>query len=440
MRRRPLNPIRRFEALEDRRMMAGISFSNGVLTIDGSSDDDVAEVRFQGSRVYVEAEFEDGDDDEDYDRNISGITKIVFNGKAGNDELSVIVNQLNSGVTLNNITLEFHGGENDDQLLGSMHNGVKTVAFGDGGNDILKGSAFGDTLEGGTGDDELSGGGGDDTYVFAGSSNLGVDIITNEAANVNTDTVDLTNYAGDTLVTLPTVYSTASPRYGVYGSNGNLKVKLDNATALENVLGSSNYSNDLRGNSRPNTLKGGNVADILEGAGGNDRLEGGAGDDTYNFEGGNLGTDTVIEAAGADKDLLNFRMFASGINIDLSRSFGAYGGVYAMDSPNLKLILSNPSAIEDVFGSTFDDTITGNGRDNVLHGFNGKDTITGSGGADELWGDVGDDRLFSDAYDLVYGGPGIDWFDRYQESATTTNPRPGRYRDWGSVQQSQDQM
>jgi Ca2+-binding RTX toxin-like protein len=314
------------------------------------------------------------------------------------------------------------------------------VAFGDAGNDILKGSAFGDTLEGGTGDDELSGGGGDDTYVFAGSSDLGVDLITNEAANVNTDTVDLTNYAGDTLVSLPTLYSTASPRYGVYGLNGNLKVKLDNATALENVLGSSNYSNDLRGNSRPNTLKGGNVADILEGAGGNDRLEGGAGDDTYNFSEGNLGIDTVVEAAGADTDLLNFRVFSSGINLDLSRTLGIYGNVYAMNSPNLKLILSNASAIEDVFGSTFDDTITGNGRDNVLHGFNGKDTITGGAGADELWGDVGEDKLYSDAYDLVYGGAGVDWFDRYQEYPAAMNPKPGRYMDWGWVEAGMDQM
>jgi serralysin len=219
-----------------------------------------------------------------------------------------------------------------------------------------------------------------------------------------------------------------------------LKVKLDNATALENVLGSTNYSNDLRGNSRPNTLKGGNVVDILEGAGGNDRLEGGAGDDTYNFAEGNLGIDTVVEAAGADTDLLNFRMFSSGINLDLSRTLGIYGGIYALDSPNLKLILSNTSAIEDVFGSTFVDTITGNGRDNVLHGFNGNDTITGGAGADELWGDVGEDKLYSDAYDLVYGGAGIDWFDRYREYPAAMNPKPGRYLDWGWVEPGMDQM
>lgn len=129
----------------------------------------------------------------DTDKRISDVSKIVFNGFAGNDRLTILVNQLNSGVTLDNILLEFHGGDNDDQLLGSMHNGVKTVAFGDAGNDILMGSKYNDILEGGTGNDEVSGGGGNDTYVFAGSAYLGIDSILNEAANVNTDTLDFTN-------------------------------------------------------------------------------------------------------------------------------------------------------------------------------------------------------------------------------------------------------
>ena len=57
-------------------------------------------------------------------------------------------------------------------MLGSMHDGVKTIAFGDAGNDILVGSKYDDVFEGGTGDDDMPGGGGNDKYVFSGTPTL----------------------------------------------------------------------------------------------------------------------------------------------------------------------------------------------------------------------------------------------------------------------------
>ena len=93
-----------------------------------------------------------------------------------------------------------------------MHNGVKTVAFGHAGNDILKGSKYDNVFEGGTGDDTLSGGGGNDKYVFAGTfpagaMPLGTDTISNEAANVNTDTLDFSNFTSGVSVDIGKVYN-----------------------------------------------------------------------------------------------------------------------------------------------------------------------------------------------------------------------------------------
>jgi hypothetical protein len=47
--------------------------------------------------------------------------------------------------------------------------------------------------------------------------------------------------------------------------------------------------------------------------------------------------------------------------------------------------------------------------------------------------DGDDDVLWSDALDEVYGGSGRDFFDLSREDYPWTNPRPGRYLDWGTV-------
>ena len=47
-------------------------------------------------------------------------------------------------------------------------------------------------------------------------------------------------------------------------------------------------------------------------------------------------------------------------------------------------------SIENVIGSDFNDTITGDGVANVLKGGGGADTILGGGGVDNLFGDAGE--------------------------------------------------
>jgi Ca2+-binding RTX toxin-like protein len=435
MRRPKFNSLRKFEVLEDRRMMAGISYDSNTdtITINGDGYDDVAEVRFEDEHVYIELIAKEGDGgsgDHEFEQEISDVSKIIFNGSVGKDILTVSVDDLDSGITLNYVLLEFHGGENEDQLINELQGGVRTLAFGDGGNDILQGGRYDDILEGGAGNDDLHGGAGNDKYVFSGTA-LGTDSILNEGANVGSDTLDLTNFGHPVFVDLAEVYNASSIQYAITESfipeaNSNLKLKLSDNTAIENVIGTA-YQDFINGNSRPNFLSGRGGHDNITGAGGNDTLDGGAGSDSYHFAGSNLGTDSIIERANTDNDTLDFSGMLAGVTVDLTK----FGTNYAVNSADLTLRLANDTAIENVYGSNYNDHFIGNSRDNGLWGLGGNDLITGGAGYDYVDGGDGDDRLVTDALDTVYGGLGKDRFDGFYEGTPNLlNPRPGRYMDW----------
>ena len=409
---------RKFENLEERRMMAGdISFANGILTITGDSLDDVAVVRFEEDEVHVDLtvqESDGGTDDHDETEEIADVAKIVFNGFAGDDRLTVFVDELDQGVTLNNVVLEFNGEGNNDELI-QNNGGIKTTALGGSGDDKLEGSRF---------DDILDGGANNDTYVFRGR-NVGSDEL-REAANVGTDTLDFSGFETFVSVDLESVFSASNPDFAATAFMSNLRLKQLNATGIEDVIGSA-LTDTIRGNSRPNHFWGGGDNDKLAGRGGDDILEGQAGNDTYEFAGVNLGTDDVVEDANTGEDHLRFSGMTTGLTIDISKS----GPAFAVNSANLKLRLSNESAIENVTGTQFGDSITGNSRDNTLRGVGGADAIRGLGGADTLEGGADNDVLFTDALDAAFGGIGRDFFDGFTEDPTRTNPSAARYRDWG---------
>ena len=193
------------------------------------------------------------------------------------------------------------------------------------------------------------------------------------------------------------------------------------------MIGSTS-TDHITGNSRPNHFWGGGEDDELNGAGGNDILEGQAGNDTYEFAGTNLGTDDIIEAANSGDDLLRFSGMDDGTRPSTSPSPVPH---FAVDSADLRLRLSNDSAIESVFGTHYGDTIIGNSRNNVLKGLGGADAICGFGGADTLEGGADNDVLYTDTLDVAYGGLGRDFFDGFTEDPARPNPRRTRYLDWG---------
>jgi serralysin len=144
----------------------------------------------------------------------------------------------------------------------------------------------------------------------------------------------------------------------------------------------------INGTNGGDSLYGGAAADVINGLNGNDTLKGFGGADR--LDGGN-GIDTVFygdSSAGV------------GINLATGRGVGGSAQGYTLIS------------IENVFGSNFNDTLTGTSGANQLHGQDGNDVIKGGGGNDFLDGGNGNDILVSSIWDAstLDGGAGDDTF------------------------------
>jgi glucose/arabinose dehydrogenase len=108
-------------------------------------------------------------------------------------------------------------------------------------------------------------------------------------------------------------------------------------------------------------------ADILRGLAGNDMLFGGSGNDT--LEGG-AGADTLIGGPGIDT--ADYSTSPAGVNVNLLTGLGA-----GSDAQGDIL-----GGIENIVGSAFNDTLTGDGGTNALVGGAGADTLIGGPGID----------------------------------------------------------
>ena len=156
-----------------------------------------------------------------------------------------------------------------------------------------------------------------------------------------------------------------------------------------------NAGNDyLDGGAGNDALYGRDGDDTLIGGAGDDYLTGEAGNDTFGFDpsataDGNLGSDTIVEAANADSDTLDFSALTTSVNVNLGTS-----NAWQPVSTGLSVWLSDPTGIENVIGSaTAANTITGNSRDNSLVGGSAADIISGGEGNNLLDGGEGNNTL-----------------------------------------------
>ncbi|WRK93119.1 retention module-containing protein [Aeromonas hydrophila] len=147
---------------------------------------------------------------------------------------------------------------------------------------------------------------------------------------------------------------------------------------LDEVLIGGSGNDTLNGNAGNDILLGGAGNDNLNGGEGNDILVGGAGNDTLN--GGN-GNDTA-----------SYLDSTAGVTVIVNGNNQITGGA-GTDS------LSN---MENLIGSMFNDSLTGDGNANVLSGLAGNDILIGGGGDDMLIGGAGSDTMT--------GGTGKDTF------------------------------
>ncbi|HUQ38255.1 MAG TPA: cadherin domain-containing protein [Aestuariivirga sp.] len=260
-------------------------------------------------------------------------------------------------------------------------NGLGNILTGNAGANLLTGLGGNDTLNGGAGADTMLGGTGSDIYVI----DNGADV----ADETDGDGVDTIHSS---------ITFSLSDALHVLGSIENLTLT---GTGAINGTGTAG-ANIITGNSGSN---------ILAGLGGADQLIGGAGTDTATYvastagvnvslatglgydgdaEGDTLATIENLTGSTFDDTLegsSGTNVLAGGLGIDtLSYANATAGVTVSLATTKAQNTLGagsdKLSGFENLSGSAFADKLTGNAASNVLRGGAGNDILTGGAGAD----------------------------------------------------------
>ncbi|MEP3889375.1 MAG: hypothetical protein ABJN69_02840 [Hellea sp.] len=307
------------------------------------------------------------------DRFIGGLGADLLDGGEGFD--TVDYSTATTGVALSFLMGGTAGEANGDsfvsieRIYGSNFNDTVTGSdaneffYGEDGNDTINAGGGIDRIYGGDGDDIQRGQeGNDQLYGSAGADQL----------NGGTG-FDIANYRAAT--------AAITVNLATGGTGGDADG--DTYFGLEAIYG-SDFNDSMTGSGGTNELRGFDGDDVLDGSDGNDRLFGGN------------GADSLIGGTGID--IAMYTVATAGVTLDLAA--GGTGGEAAGDSF---------SGIEWVFGSDFNDDITGDSGANRLAGNDGNDTLNGAGGNDRLLGGEGNDTIHGgDGVDTIFGQVGDD--------------------------------
>ena len=276
----------------------------------------------------------------------------AYDGGAGTSD-EVRYNQSDAAVNVNLATGVTSGGHAVGDTFVSVEN--------------LVGSQFGDVLIGDGGINRLDGFAGDDTL----RGGLGADIL---FGDTGFDTADYSD-------------SAAAVDVGLFRIGTGGTAQGDQLVGVEAIIGSS-FGDTLVGAGFYPVIQldGGDGDDLLFDYGGVGNLNGGAGNDTMI---GRLGGDNFD--GGDDIDVVRYADAIGAVNANLTTGVGtgadAEGDTYVN--------------VENLVGSIFFDTLTGDGEVNRIEGGRGRDSINGKAGDDQLFG--GDD-LDTFVYDIANWG------------------------------------
>lgn len=316
------------------------------------------------------------------------------------DDDSVEIEYVSSGalnVTINSTPCVYYTGVSEmevDQQSGNYDASVTIVASDTSrlpettldlkaGRDEL-------TLEGTSGNDNLDAtefdikgkGNGDlDWLLFSGGSGNDVMVETDDVSNSNKYHVIFAGGPGTDLADR---------------SARNDTLDYDLPIDVENYIGAQ-MKDDVTGNAAVNRIEGGGGNDDIYGGGGNDVLLGNDGDDELfgdagndtlvggadndDFDGGS-GTDVISYDDDSFPDATNGKGVKFSLDWDSNTDTGGAGNDEAIDD-----------SVENLVGSTEDDTLWGNDAVNYIDGGLGDDSIKGADGGDVLDGGLGDDLV-----------------------------------------------
>ena len=274
--------------------------------------------------------------------NVDNVEQFEIKGGSGDDTLNV---KDLTGTDVQQVI--FWGGEGNDTFDATEAN-VTAIAYGDAGDDLLKGSSvpeITDTLNGGEGNDTIIGNKGDDLKIGGyGDDRLiwnngdGSDIMEGDAGYDVTEVNGAVD-AGDDFELRANQYRTEFERlnlgnftldvdnveqFEINGGGGDdtLTVKDLTGTDVQQVLFNGGDGNDYLdasytevkviadGGTGYDTLTGGHGDDLLKGGEGNDLLKGNAGADTFVV---GLGVDTIVDFNYAEGDKI--QIFADELGI-----------------------------------------------------------------------------------------------------------------------------
>jgi Ca2+-binding RTX toxin-like protein len=255
---------------------------------------------------------------------------------------SVIVDCNSAGVTL----IVANGNAGND----SLDNQTTTTADLNGGDDfdqLISTSPTNDTLDGGNG-------------VFTGA----------------TDTGDYADYE------IATAGVTASLTSATGASIGT-----DTIVNVESLEGSP-FADTLTGDTNDNQLIGNGGDDTLSSGAGNDNLQGGTGKDSYNT---GPGTDSIQDnIASGDADSVSYATEGGSISSSPFSPPPGFSSALQVFKPDGTDSLYD---VPNIVGTSFGDSLAGDGNANIFDGSGGNDTLQGGGGGDTLTGGAGTDTV-----------------------------------------------
>ena len=337
---------------------------------------------------------------------------LFFNGGFGNDQIDA---------SASTRAVRILGGAGNDQIIGGSGNDTilgdntdqdagQDSLFGGAGNDFISGSSGPDTINGGAGNDTILGGEGFDTI----DGGTGID--TNSFRDIGTSVNAEVTGDGSGNVTHGTIQETFVNIEGLEASNNGDTLTISGDTG--GTLTGGSGDDILTGGSGDDTLIGNDGDDILRGGPGDDIAFGGLGNDSLN---GGENNDQLFGGAGNDffVGITGVDSIDGGSGNDTNSFQGIGTGVTAViqDDGSGTVSYGNVNEtftdIEQLVGTEFDDDLSVDGsRPTSLFGLGGDDLLTGGTGNDTLVGNQGNDTLRGGAgNDTAFGSEGNDFLN-----------------------------